>query len=208
MWRNFSFPCMTIVGKLKISPNVAKFQMSPHNRCGEIRNSPHMAYVWCRIVRHIGKIYAIFMCRNIEPKSTFVEKKMTNIRSGQHQILYHRTMFFSWYSLLKLIVNGQVPHWVLGISIYRNTSQIRDISVVTQMYKITWATNIWMWRAQKYFVSTISCTSRCSTALVESETVSLSKVAIRVIPAYCTTTNLIHVPKYQKYTQNYQIPSE
>ena len=26
MWRNFSFPCMTIVGKLKISPHEEKFQ--------------------------------------------------------------------------------------------------------------------------------------------------------------------------------------
>ena len=31
-----SFPCMAIVGKMKISPPVAKFQMSPHDRCGEI----------------------------------------------------------------------------------------------------------------------------------------------------------------------------
>ena len=45
MWRNSSFSCMTIVRKLKISPHVEKFRMSPHNRCGEIRNSPHMAYV-------------------------------------------------------------------------------------------------------------------------------------------------------------------
>ena len=36
VWRNFSFPCMTIVGKLKISPHVEKFQMSPHDRCEEI----------------------------------------------------------------------------------------------------------------------------------------------------------------------------
>ena len=36
MWRNFSFPYVTIVGKLKISPHVEKFQMSPHDRCGEI----------------------------------------------------------------------------------------------------------------------------------------------------------------------------
>ena len=36
MWRNFSFPCITIVGKLKISPSVEKFQMSPHDRCGDI----------------------------------------------------------------------------------------------------------------------------------------------------------------------------
>ena len=75
MWKNFSFPCMTIVGKLKISPHVEKFQMSPHDRCGEIWNSPHMACVWCRKRRHICKIYAIFMWRKIEPKSTFVEKK-------------------------------------------------------------------------------------------------------------------------------------
>ena len=45
MWRNFSFPCMTIVGKLKISPHVEKLQMSSHDRCGEIGNSPHMACV-------------------------------------------------------------------------------------------------------------------------------------------------------------------
>ena len=36
VWRNFSFPCITIVGKLKISPSVEKFQMSPHDGCGEI----------------------------------------------------------------------------------------------------------------------------------------------------------------------------
>ena len=36
VWRNFSFPCMTIVGKLKISPHVEKFQMSPDDRCEEI----------------------------------------------------------------------------------------------------------------------------------------------------------------------------
>ena len=36
MWRNFSFPCMAIVGKLKISPHAEKFQMSPHDRCGKI----------------------------------------------------------------------------------------------------------------------------------------------------------------------------
>ena len=29
MWRNFSFPCMTIMGKLKIFPHVEKFHMSP-----------------------------------------------------------------------------------------------------------------------------------------------------------------------------------
>ena len=33
MWRNFSFPCISIVGKLKISPHVEEFQMSPHMAC-------------------------------------------------------------------------------------------------------------------------------------------------------------------------------
>ena len=36
MRRNFSFPCISTVGKLKISPPVETFQMSPHDRCGEI----------------------------------------------------------------------------------------------------------------------------------------------------------------------------
>ena len=34
--RNFSFPCIKIVGKLKISPHVEEYQMSPHDRFGEI----------------------------------------------------------------------------------------------------------------------------------------------------------------------------
>ena len=61
MWRNFSFLCMTIFGKLKISPHVKKFQMSPRDRCGEIWNSPHMACVWCKKRHHICKIYALFL---------------------------------------------------------------------------------------------------------------------------------------------------
>ena len=60
MWWNFIFPCMSIVGKLKISPHVEKFLMSPRDRCGEIRNYPHMACVWCKKRRHKCKIYAIF----------------------------------------------------------------------------------------------------------------------------------------------------
>ena len=36
LWRNFSFPCMTIVGNLNLFPHVEKFQMSPHDRCGKI----------------------------------------------------------------------------------------------------------------------------------------------------------------------------
>ena len=92
MWRNFSFPCMTIVGIFKISSHIEKFQMSPHDRCGGIWNSPHVACVWCRKRRQICKIYCIlcrfvaksvihdvlsqnFMWRKIEPKSTFMEEK-------------------------------------------------------------------------------------------------------------------------------------
>ena len=99
MWRIFSFPCMTIAGKSKISLHVEKFQMSSHDRCGKIWNSPHLACVWCRKRRHICKIYAIFLknqfcqnlrtlsrnpfCRNLRtfvwrkiyPKIFYVEKK-------------------------------------------------------------------------------------------------------------------------------------
>ena len=35
--------------------------MSPHDICGKIWNSPHLACVWCRKRRHICKIYAIFL---------------------------------------------------------------------------------------------------------------------------------------------------
>ena len=57
LWRNFSFPCMTIVGKWKISPHVEK--------------------LW-EILGYLGKFchnLRVFMWRKIEPKSTFVEKK-------------------------------------------------------------------------------------------------------------------------------------
>ena len=75
MWRNFSFPCMTIVGKLKISPHVEKFQMSPHDRCREIWNSPHMACVWCRKRCHICKIYAVFLKKSVLWKFTHFDAK-------------------------------------------------------------------------------------------------------------------------------------
>ena len=81
MWRNFIFPCLIIVGKLKISPHVKKFQMSPHDRCGKIWNSPHMACVWCRKLRHICKIYAIFMWRKNWAQKYICGEKMTINRS-------------------------------------------------------------------------------------------------------------------------------
>ena len=110
MWRIFSFPCMTIAGKSKISLHVEKFQMSSHDRCGKIWNSPHLACVWCRKRRHICKIYAIFLknqfCQNLRtlsrnpfccnlrtfvwrkiyPKILYVEKKWQI--SGLHPRLY------------------------------------------------------------------------------------------------------------------------
>ena len=49
---------MTIVGKLKISPHVEKFQKSPLTDVRDVENVAH-----------------------IEPKSTFVGEKMANIRS-------------------------------------------------------------------------------------------------------------------------------
>ena len=38
MWGNFSFPCMTIVGKLKISPHMEKLQKSPHDSVEKSEN--------------------------------------------------------------------------------------------------------------------------------------------------------------------------
>ena len=68
---------MTIVGKLKISPHVEKFQMSPHDRCEESENLRK----WHVCDEENVVIYAKFMqflrafiWRKIEPKSTLVEK--------------------------------------------------------------------------------------------------------------------------------------
>ena len=85
MWRNFSFPCMTIVGKLNISPHVEKFQMSPHEKN---KQCVQLMGFYCNLCRFVAKsvIHAVlsqnfchnlraFMWRKIEPKSTFVEKK-------------------------------------------------------------------------------------------------------------------------------------
>ena len=37
-WRNFKFPHMIDVKKSEFCPRVKKFQISPHDRCGEILN--------------------------------------------------------------------------------------------------------------------------------------------------------------------------
>ena len=107
MWRIFSFPYMTIAGKSKISLHVEKFQMSSHDRCGKIWNSPHLTCVLYRKRRHICKIYAIFLknqfCQNLRtllrnpfgcnlrtfvwrkiyPKILYVEKKWQISGVGQ-----------------------------------------------------------------------------------------------------------------------------
>ena len=59
---------MTIVWKLKISPHKEKFQMSPNDRCGEIWNSPHMTFVWCRKRYHICKMYVLSCVEKLSPK--------------------------------------------------------------------------------------------------------------------------------------------
>ena len=78
MWRNFSFPCKTIVGKVKISPLVVKFQMS---------------FIAIYAVLLLNLLFTLF-CHKFLPQSTrfHVKKnlaqkyicgeKMTNIRSG------------------------------------------------------------------------------------------------------------------------------
>ena len=60
MLRNFSFPCMTIVGKVKISPHVEKFWEVLRN-CWEI-------------LGNFATIYALSCGEKLSPKSTFVEK--------------------------------------------------------------------------------------------------------------------------------------
>ena len=51
--------------------------MSPHDICGKIWNSPHLACVWCRKRRHICKIYAIFLKKSVLWKFThFVAKSI------------------------------------------------------------------------------------------------------------------------------------
>ena len=64
MWRNFSFPCKTIVGKLKISPHVEKFQMSPRDRCGETWNSPHTS----PHMQNLCNFYALSCGEKLSPK--------------------------------------------------------------------------------------------------------------------------------------------
>ena len=77
---------MTIVGKLKISPLVEKFQMSPHDKN---KQCVQLTGFYCNLCCFVAKsfIHAVlsrnlfchnlraFMWRKIEPKSTFVKKK-------------------------------------------------------------------------------------------------------------------------------------
>ena len=60
LWRNFSFPCMTIVGKLKISPHVEKFHMSPHDRCADVEKSK-ILHIWHVCDVENVAIYSKFM---------------------------------------------------------------------------------------------------------------------------------------------------
>ena len=80
MWRNFSFPCMTIVGKLKISPPVEKF-LQLMGFCCNLCRFVAKSVIHAVLSRNFCHNLRAFMWRKIVPKSTFVEKKMTNIRS-------------------------------------------------------------------------------------------------------------------------------
>ena len=81
MWRNFSFPCMTIVGKLKFFPQAEKFQ---YNWLDFIAI---YAVLWlnrliftlfCR--KFFATIYALSCGEKLSPK-VHMWRKMTNIRS-------------------------------------------------------------------------------------------------------------------------------
>ena len=81
MWRIFSFLCMTIVGKLKISPHVGKFQ---YNWWGFIAIYAVLSLnllfmLFCREI--YATIYALSCGDKMSPK-VHLWRKMTNIRSG------------------------------------------------------------------------------------------------------------------------------
>ena len=68
MWRNFSFPCMTIVGKFKISPHVEKFQ---YNLWGFITIYAVLLLnllfmLFCR--KNFATIYALSCREKLSPK--------------------------------------------------------------------------------------------------------------------------------------------
>ena len=98
------------------SNNMEKFQMSPHDRCREIWNSPHMACVWWRKRRHIWKNCAFFchnlrafMWRNIEPKSTFLEKKWQI--SGLAHCALSASSCISNFMIRQFLSLGTPPHY-------------------------------------------------------------------------------------------------
>ena len=63
MWRNFSFPCMTIVGKLKISPHVEKFQMSPHDE-NKTRVQLMLFALFCRKKLNLPQLTRFYVEKN------------------------------------------------------------------------------------------------------------------------------------------------
>ena len=78
MWRNFSFPCMTIVENLKTSPYVEKIQ---YNWWGLIAIYAVFAksVIHAVLLRIFYHNLRAFMWRKIEPIRTFVEKKWVGI---------------------------------------------------------------------------------------------------------------------------------
>ena len=99
MWRNFSFPCMTIVGKLKISPHVEKFQ---YNWWGFIAIYAVLLLnllftLFCREI-YFATIYALSCGEILSPK-VHLWRKMTNIWSDnipQHDDNHIISAHCSW----------------------------------------------------------------------------------------------------------------
>ena len=86
MWRNFSFSCMTIVGKLKISPHVDKFHMSQHVEKSEILHIWHVCdveniVIYAKFMQNLCNIYAL-SCGDKLSRKVHLWRKLTNMRSA------------------------------------------------------------------------------------------------------------------------------
>ena len=97
MWRNFSFPCMTIVGKLKISPHVEKFQ---YNWWGFIAIYAVLLLnllftLFCREI--FATIYALSCGEKLSPKVNLWRKKMKNMGSAYQRKKFQAKVVVGFY---------------------------------------------------------------------------------------------------------------
>ena len=94
MWRNFKFICMTDVEKSDISTHVELFQISPHERSGEIWNfsTSGMCMMWrmslymytlgCFVAKSVLSRFTHFCVEKNWTKECVCGEKMTNMRYG------------------------------------------------------------------------------------------------------------------------------